>query len=349
MRPAKGQTALDTKGRLLPPLFRDPRFFTTSTPSALPNTTYCNATSTDGYGGKGLVQAGQPVVGIWGAVTTGTQRGGFSFVAAPVNGNGGIRTGQGDRENWTWWGRNQGSARSGQVGEMGFLFPYMYNYTYATLRNDAGVFGPGQGPGSFNLVYYNRKGTQSVANINVKQGAAKFGGTMKMLGGLTTKVCYYRQGGCSYGGNNWRYDAVGAPAYTYEGVVTRGYLATYSGFYYHTALMGGSTVFVSGARFPWTTGSVTVTAARGGKWRWPYKKIVHYAHGYDNRNTTTPNGTGTVQLVTPVLTRWLQPAVNLETAGIGILRIKFVPEPQTWMMLVAGASLLCVGTRRRGR
>jgi hypothetical protein len=53
--------------------------------------------------------------------------------------------------------------------------------------------------------------------------------------------------------------------------------------------------------------------------------------------------------VTPVLTRWLQPAVNLETAGIGILRIKFVPEPQTWMMLVAGASLLCVGTRRRGR
>ena len=89
-------------------------------------------------------------------------------------------------------------------------------------------------------------------------------------------------------------------------------------------------------------------AARGGKWRWGPHKIVHYAHGYDNRNTTTPSGLGTVQLVTPVLTRWLQPTVNLETAGIGILRIKFVPEPQTWMMLLAGASLLCVGARMRG-
>jgi hypothetical protein len=99
-----------------------------------------------------------------------------------------------------------------------------------------------------------------------------------------------------------------------------------------------------GARFPWTTGSVTVTAVGRG----PHK-TVHYAHGYDNRNTTTPNGIGTIQLVTPVLTRWLQPCCNFETGGIGILQIKFVPEPQTWMMLVAGASLLCVGARMRGR
>ena len=71
--------------------------------------------------------------------------------------------------------------------------------------------------------------------------------------------------------------------------------------------------------------------------------------GYDNRNTTTPAGTGTVQLVTPVLTRWYQPAANYETAGIGILRIKFVPEPQTWAMLVAGISLLGVVYGMRGR
>jgi hypothetical protein len=69
--------------------------------------------------------------------------------------------------------------------------------------------------------------------------------------------------------------------------------------------------------------------------------------GYDNR--TTVSGKGTIQLVTPVLTRWLQPALKLETAGIGILRIKFIPEPQTWAMLVAGASLLCVGARMRRR
>jgi hypothetical protein len=101
---------------------------------------------------------------------------------------------------------------------------------------------------------------------------------------------------------------------------------------------------VYGSRFPWTTGSVTVTATERG----PHK-TVHYHRGYDNRNTITPTGTGTVQLVTPVLTRWYQPAANHETAGIGILRIKFLPEPQTWAMLVAGASLLGVAHRMRGR
>ena len=102
-------------------------------------------------------------------------------------------------------------------------------------------------------------------------------------------------------------------------------------------------ITVSGSRFPWTTGSVTVTAiARG-----PHK-TVHYAHGYDNRNTTTGLGKGTIQLVTPILTRWFG-YTDYETAGIGVLRIKFIPEPQTWAMLVAGVSLLGVATRLRGR
>jgi hypothetical protein len=101
---------------------------------------------------------------------------------------------------------------------------------------------------------------------------------------------------------------------------------------------------VEGSRFPWTTGSVTLTATGRG----PHKTI-HYTHGYDNRNTTTSEGQGTIQMVTPVLTRWLQPALNFETGGVGILRIKFVPEPQTWAMLIAGFSLLGVGYRMRGR
>jgi hypothetical protein len=112
-------------------------------------------------------------------------------------------------------------------------------------------------------------------------------------------------------------------------------------YYYHTALHVTSTINVEGSRFPWTTGSVTLTATGRG----PHKTI-HYSQGYDNR---TASGKGTIQLVTPVLTRWLQPSVNYETGGIGILRIKFVPEPQTWAMLVAGVSLLGVGYRMRGR
>jgi hypothetical protein len=175
---------------------------------------------------------------------------------------------------------------------------------------------------------------------------------MRMLGALTTKVCYFRDGGCSRGENNWRYESIGASANltsTSTGtgsstMLLSGIEVTYKGYYYHTALMKRSTVQVEGERFPWTTGSVTVKATGRG----PHK-TVHYAQGFDNRNTTTSLRKGTIQLVTPVLTRWMQPAANYETGGIGILRIKFIPEPQMWMMLVAGASLLAVGSRLRGR
>ena len=103
----------------------------------------------------------------------------------------------------------------------------------------------------------------------------------------------------------------------------------------------GYRVIVVGARFPWTTGSVTVTAVGRG----PHK-TVHYARGYDNRPPTS--GYGTIQVVSPLLTRWLGYA-EFETGGIGVLRIRFVPEPHGWMMLIAGVSLLCAGKRLRGR
>ncbi len=326
VRPAKGATALNTKGRAIPPLYRNPAFFTFA---GQPGTFSCTATSTDGAGGKGLVQLGQPVAGRWAAVTTGTQKGGFSFTAAPA-----VVT--------TAIVHTAGIRTTDQVGEFSALYPYVYSYTYATLRNDYGIFGPGSGPGSFNIRY--KQGAKVVASIKVTQGTNKFGGTMRMLGAYTTKVCYYRAGGCSLGEQNWRYDAVGASAMTRNGVVTEGYIATYKAYYYHTGLMQKSTVNVYGARFPWTTGSVTLTAVGRG----PHK-TVHYAQGYDNRNTTTATGQGTIQLVTPILTRWIQPCCKFETGGVGILRIKFIPEPQIWAMLVAGASLLGVGYRMRGR
>ena len=167
---------------------------------------------------------------------------------------------------------------------------------------------------------------------------------MRLLGQMTTKFCYYRNGGCSLGQNDWVYDAVGAPGSraTPAGDITAPYRVTGTAYYYQTAGNQTSTVSVLGSRFPWTTGMVTVTARGRGEF-----KTVHYSTGYDNRNPDT--GKGTIQLVTPVMTRWLQPAYNLETAGIGILRIVFVPEPQTWALLIAGASLLGVGYRMRGR
>jgi hypothetical protein len=88
--------------------------------------------------------------------------------------------------------------------------------------------------------------------------------------------------------------------------------------YYNTGASWYSPRTVSASRFPWTTGSVTVTAVGRG----PHK-TVHYAHGYDNRNTTTSNGLGTIQLVTPLLTHWFG-WTDYDTAGIGILRIEFI-------------------------
>ena len=318
-RPAKGGTVTSMGGKPVPPLYRNPQFFTSG---GQPNSTICDGLSTVS-GGPGVVQVGVPVTGTWTATTTGTQLGGFNFGAAPASGSAGVRV-------------------TGQVGVFNASYPYVYSYTYATLRNDLGIFGPGYGPGSFTI----DEGNPPLNSIKVTQGAAKFGGTMQMLGALTAKACYYWNQGCSLGqGVDWLYDAIGASGVgTNGGVVTAGYKASTQVFYYHTALGVTSTVDIIGSRFPWTTGSVTVTAIGRG----PHKTI-HYAHGYDNRNTTTPNGMGTIQLVSPLLTRWRQPGLSIDTGGIGIFRIKFLPEPQAWAMLVAGASLLAVGTRMRRR
>jgi hypothetical protein len=345
VRPAKGGTAM-SGNKPIPPLYRNYAFFTTTTPNAQPNTTYCNATSTSS-GNPGPVMVGDPVTGTWYAATT--TGGAFTFHAAPLIANIGVRAGQGirsyDTDGTTQATRAGGKTHAGRIGDFPGIYPHIYRYTYATLRNDSGRFFPNLGPGNVTLNYVYG---EPAATIRIKQGAARFGGTMRMLGALTSKVCYYRQGGCSLGTNNWRYEAVGASVTTTGGVtgspgtVLSGYEPFSTRIYYHTVLMQKSTMVVLGERFPWTTGSVTVKATARG----PHKTI-HYGQGYDNRTPTSHRGT--IQLVTPLLTRWLQPCCKYETGGVGILRIKFLPEPQTWMMLVAGVLLLGVGYRMRGR
>jgi hypothetical protein len=211
-RPAKGRTFWTDNGtgdwRRVPPLYRNPAFFSSG---GEPNTTFCTATSTGATpGGKGRVQAGDPITGVWSATTTGAQKGGFNFLAAGKNGAG-IRT-------------------TGQVGEFGAIYPYLYRYTYATLRNEAGYFAPGSGPGDFSVV--KKEGGITVARLKNKAGAAKFGGTMTMLGALTNKACYYRNGGCLLKSRTWRYDAIGTSASTYNGVVTNGQVVTFQVYCY---------------------------------------------------------------------------------------------------------------------
>jgi len=329
-RPAKGAPMKVTSVQ-----YRNPKFFT---PGKAPNATSCTATTT--VSGKtatmflttnspkrGKVMKGAPLTGEQIVTLTGTGPAGFKLKAAPKLP---VKTP----------GPTGFGLRRTTSGEFNSIFPYVYSYTYATLRNDAGSFFAGGGPGTFTLKYKVGYPT-TVAEVKVKAGAKKFGGVMRLLGKLTTKGCYFKFGGCSLGNDNGRYDAVGATPYTYMGVVSKGYGAYYAAQHYNTALMTVSTVYAYGPRFPWTTGTVTVSA-----------KLPDYAttyvvrKGYDAR---TKLGKGTIQLVTPVLTHWFNKGFVAETGGVAVLRLEFVPEPEKWLLLAAGLSTLGILYRARRR
>jgi hypothetical protein len=312
-----------------PPFHRNPAFFT---PSGSPNATACTATTT-AYGKvataflttndplRGKVMKGAPLTGEQIVTLIGTGPAGFKMKAAPatpvkVPGPTGF------------------GIRRTTVGEFNSVYPYVYSYTYATLRNDAGSFFAGGGPGSFTAKY-------TAAEIKVMAGPAKFGGVMRLLGKLTTKGCYYKYGGCSLGIKNGRYDAIGATPYTYMGSVTKGHPAYHTAVHYNTALMTGSTLLAYGLRFPWTTGTVVVSAA------YPDFAVTYEVRkGYDKR---TKLGKGKIQLVTPVLTNWLHKGYAAQTGGIGVLRLDFVPEPESWLLLAVGFLTLAVLYRYSGR
>ena len=146
-------------------------------------------------------------------------------------------------------------------GSFSWNAPYRYGHTDANLRNSGGNFFAGGGPGSFTVLYV--KGT-TVARVRVKAGPNQFGGTMRLLGQVTSKGCRDRFGGCSLGTKNWLYDHAGVSAYTSGGVVTKGARYTYHASFYVSALKQTTIKKLSASRFPWTTGTVSVTATGRG-------------------------------------------------------------------------------------
>ncbi len=88
--------------------------------------------------------------------------------------------------------------------------------------------------------------------------------------------------------------------------------------------------------FPWTTGQVSVVAAAGSDFPTALVRT-----GYDNR---TDQGGGTIQMVAPRLTHW---AGGAHWGDVAVLKVKFVPEPKGWLMLVAGLGLLGAMPRAR--
>ncbi len=95
--------------------------------------------------------------------------------------------------------------------------------------------------------------------------------------------------------------------------------------------------------WPWTTGAVSVDAFGDAY----YYNTLDFPErlrrtGYDNR---TAQGAGTIQLVAPQLTLWLEG--TLKQGRVAILRLRFVPEPKGLLLLVSGVGLLGVLKRRR--
>lgn len=207
--------------------------------------------------------------------------------------------------------------------------PTLYSYTYANLKNGPGSFFAGGGPGTVSRTLY--IGPSPMGRARVTPGPQQFGGVMRLLGAQTGQTGIYRNGGLSIGAVNRRFDAVG-----YYSSST----LLYTVDLYHTNLFQSTNVKIYGHPFRWTTGTVSVTG-NGGSFDTAFER-----KGYDNR---TPGGDGTIQLVTPYLVEWHQPAISQTFATIGVLKIQFVPEPASWLGLAAGLGGLTVLHRTRRR
>jgi hypothetical protein len=214
---------------------------------------------------------------------------------------------------------------------------YLWDVHFADLHNDVGVFSKGGGDGTFLVTHPGRRANQTA-------GKNQFGGVMQLLGSYRSSEGYlYANFIRSVFPFDWLFNYLGHGGQaTAGGVVTRGYTETYPVFYY--TLESGYYApagTVSAEVFKWTTGTVTVTASGS------FFPTVLQRNGYDNR---TPMGSGAVQLVSPMLTKWTG-IFPKETASIGILKVNFAPEPSEWMLLTSGISMLglMAWLRRRRR
>jgi hypothetical protein len=228
------------------------------------------------------------------------------------------------------------------TGSMPPYGPYQYVSTYADgLANGTGSFAPGGGPGARTVTFPGNGGPG--ARVAITPGVNQFGGTMRLLGAMGAKRAHEYENKTFIGTGLSSFGVLGSEC-TITCYVT-GAQSNFQSHQYKPAKGKATTAYITSLGLPWTTGAVSITATGG-----PFPTLFRRT-GYDHR---TAGGLGTIQLVAPQLVRWEFPDRDApwdrHTGAIGILRIKFVPEPSGWGVLVAGVGLLVVlyrvGTRR---
>ena len=179
------------------------------------------------------------------------------------------------------------------------------------------------------------------ARVAISPGANQFGGTMRVLGAMGAKRAHSYKNK-SYVGTGLSSFGVLGDECTITCYVT-GAQSYFQSHQYQTARWRATTPYITTLGLPWTTGMVTITATDG------FFPTLFQRTGFDNR---TPMGIGTVQLVAPQLVKWDFPNRDApwdrHTGAIGILQIKFAPEPSQILMLAAGAGILLALAKLRG-
>lgn len=214
---------------------------------------------------------------------------------------------------------------------------YLSRMTDAVFANAAGSFFAGGGPGNLNFAY----GPLFQGAIQITAGPARFGGVMGLLGRLNVTGAYTLPGQSGQWSPTTSWDMADVLGHTTSHAITT------TGMFVNTALASTQTRTMMATGFPWTTGMVFMTV-RVGAFTTSMKRT-----GYDHR---TSMGLGTIQLVTPALTHWIDASAEApgnHTGQIGVLTLHFVPEPGAGLLLAAGAGVLVwlrrAGARSRGR
>jgi len=302
------------------------------------------------YGYSTIAQQGDPMTGFqFRTIETSVSKPGFSMP------EGKIRKKLGTLATTFISGPN-GTIRPGNGvpgGSFSEYTRYLYEFTYADLKNEAGFFAPGDGGQAFTDTQPLEGGLPAgKVTVTPHDGSPRFGGTMKLLGYYVSTGSFQQDVGQSIGvHNDWLFTLLGGGEFGSVTTPIAGKLVdTTTNTAINTDVGAAYTSVVKGSAFPWTTGKASVTAVRGPAAGFTNNLV---RSGYDNR---TAGGFGMVQMVSPMLTHWDCAdcgGVNIyETAAIGIMNIEFVPvpEPTHALMLFSGLSFLGLtyrATRRK--